>query len=41
MNNQQYAYNPNLYSNFQGVLSKIAIWFWGHEHTLPPMIPIA
>ena len=34
MNNQQYAYNPNLYSNFQSVLSKIDIWFWGHEHTL-------
>jgi Calcineurin-like phosphoesterase len=34
MGSQQYAYNPNLYSNFQSVLSKIDIWFWGHEHTL-------
>jgi predicted phosphodiesterase len=34
LNNQQYAYNPNLFSNFQSVLSKVDIWFWGHEHTL-------
>jgi len=32
--NQQYAYNPNLFSNFQSAISKIDIWFWGHEHTL-------
>ncbi|HEX4577728.1 MAG TPA: metallophosphoesterase [Edaphobacter sp.] len=31
---QQYAYNPYLFSNFQSVLSKVDIWFWGHEHTL-------
>jgi Calcineurin-like phosphoesterase len=29
-----YAYNPNLRATFQGVMSKIACWFWGHEHTL-------
>ena len=34
LNNQQFAYNPNLLANFQSVLSKIDIWFWGHEHTL-------
>jgi hypothetical protein len=28
------AYNPNLLANFQSVLSKVDIWFWGHEHTL-------
>jgi hypothetical protein len=28
------AYNPNLRATFQGVMSKIAWWFWGHEHTL-------
>jgi hypothetical protein len=31
---RQYAYNPYLFSNFQSVLSKVDIWFWGHEHTL-------
>ena len=34
LNNQECCYNPNLYSSFQSVLSKVAIWFWGHEHTL-------
>jgi predicted phosphodiesterase len=34
LNNQQYAYNPNLFANFQSVLSKVDVWFWGHEHTL-------
>ncbi len=29
-----YAYNKNLRATFQGVMSKIACWFWGHEHTL-------
>lgn len=29
-----YAYNPNLYVDFQSVLSQIVWWFWGHEHTL-------
>jgi Calcineurin-like phosphoesterase len=33
-NNQNYAYNPNLFGNFQTVLPKIDWWFWGHEHTL-------
>jgi predicted phosphodiesterase len=28
------AYNPNLFANFQNVLSTIEWWFWGHEHTL-------
>jgi predicted phosphodiesterase len=28
------AYNPNLYSVFQGFLPKVEWWFWGHEHTL-------
>jgi hypothetical protein len=31
---QPYAYNPALFANFQGVLPRIAWWFWGHEHTL-------
>ena len=31
---KDYAYNPNLYSTFKGVLSKVEWWFWGHEHTL-------
>jgi len=31
---QPYAYNPNLYKNFSGVLDQITWWFWGHEHTL-------
>jgi Calcineurin-like phosphoesterase len=31
---QPSAYNPNLLANFQNVLPKVAIWFWGHEHTL-------
>jgi predicted phosphodiesterase len=34
INDQEYAYNPNLFSDFQSVLPKIDIWFWGHEHTL-------
>jgi predicted phosphodiesterase len=34
MGSQQYAYNPNLFANFQSVISKVDIWFWGHEHTL-------
>lgn len=34
MNSQQHAYNPNLFANFQSVLPKVDIWFWGHEHTL-------
>lgn len=34
VNNQPSAYNPNLFSNFQSVLPKVDIWFWGHEHTL-------
>lgn len=34
VNGQEYAYNPNLFANFQGVLDKIVYWFWGHEHTL-------
>ena len=33
-NNRQCAYNPNLFANFQSVLPKVDIWFWGHEHTL-------
>jgi hypothetical protein len=28
------AYNLNLRTTFQAVMSKIAWWFWGHEHTL-------
>ncbi|MGA2249157.1 metallophosphoesterase family protein [Terracidiphilus sp.] len=34
VNGQKYAYNPNLYGSFQGVLPQVAAWFWGHEHTL-------
>ena len=34
VNGQDYAYNPNLRATFQAVMSKIALWFWGHEHTL-------
>ena len=33
-NGKQMAYNPNLLANFQQVLPKMDIWFWGHEHTL-------
>ncbi len=29
-----FAYNPNLYGNFHEVISEVALWFWGHEHTL-------
>jgi hypothetical protein len=29
-----YGYNPLLYKGFQTVLDRIALWFWGHEHTL-------
>jgi hypothetical protein len=31
---QPYAYNPNLRATLQAVMTKIAWWFWGHEHTL-------
>ena len=31
---QRLAYNPNLYSVFQGFFPKVEWWFWGHEHTL-------
>ena len=34
LNGKAHAYNPNLYANFQSILQKIDIWFWGHEHTL-------
>lgn len=34
INGEAYAYNPNLRATFQAVMSKIAWWFWGHEHTL-------
>jgi hypothetical protein len=34
VNGQPYAYNPNLRDTFQAVMSQIAWWFWGHEHTL-------
>jgi hypothetical protein len=34
MNNEAYAYNPNLRATFQAVMAKVAWWFWGHEHTL-------
>lgn len=29
----KYAYNKNLRGSFQAVMSKVAWWFWGHEHT--------
>jgi hypothetical protein len=29
-----FGYNPRLYQGFQTVLDRIALWFWGHEHTL-------
>lgn len=28
-----YAYNKNLRASFQAVMSKVVLWFWGHEHT--------
>jgi hypothetical protein len=31
---KKYAYNPNLFSVFRGVLPNVEWWFWGHEHTL-------
>jgi hypothetical protein len=34
VNGLAYAYNPNLYGNFQNVLGQVTAWFWGHEHTL-------
>lgn len=34
VNGQAYAYNPNLRATFQAVMPQIALWFWGHEHTL-------
>lgn len=36
---EQYAFNPNLFSNFQSVIEKIDWWFWGHEHTLAVFDP--
>lgn len=36
---QAYAYNPNLFTNFQNVLPNIEWWFWGHEHTLAVFEP--
>jgi hypothetical protein len=33
LDGRAYAYNPNLRATFQAVMSKIALWFWGHEHT--------
>jgi hypothetical protein len=38
-NGQSYAYNPNLRATFQAVTSKVAWWFWGHEHTLAVFDP--
>ncbi|HTR67794.1 MAG TPA: metallophosphoesterase [Terriglobales bacterium] len=34
VNGTPFAYNPNLLTNFQSVMQKIVLWFWGHEHTL-------
>lgn len=34
VNGTPYAYNPNLFADFQSVLGQIEWWFWGHEHTL-------
>lgn len=34
VNEQAYAYNPNLYGSFQNVLPDVVLWFCGHEHTL-------
>jgi len=34
LDGNDYAYNPNLRATFQAVMSKVALWFWGHEHTL-------
>ena len=31
---QAFAYNPNRYGSFRGVLSDVVLWFFGHEHTL-------
>ena len=31
---KEYAYNPNLYRSFEGILNRIEWWFWGHEHNL-------
>jgi hypothetical protein len=31
---KKYAYNPNLFSAFRGVLPNVEWWFWGHEHNL-------
>jgi predicted phosphodiesterase len=28
------SYNPNLYKQLEGLLPKIDIWHWGHEHDL-------
>jgi hypothetical protein len=39
VNGESYAYNPNLRSTSQAVMSKIALWFWGHEHTLAVFDP--
>lgn len=34
VDSQPCAYNRNLRGSFQAVMSQIAYWFWGHEHTL-------
>ncbi len=34
LNGVAYAYNPNLFTNFQSVLTQVQWWFWGHEHWL-------
>ena len=34
VNETRYAYNPNLYQVFSGILPRVEWWFWGHEHTL-------
>jgi len=39
VNGQSFAYNPNLRATFQAVTSKVAWWFWGHEHTLAVFDP--
>jgi hypothetical protein len=39
VDSKPYAYNPNLRATFQAVMSKIAWWFWGHEHTLAVFDP--
>lgn len=34
VNDQAYAYNPNLYNVFKDHIPQTEWWFWGHEHTL-------